>query len=137
MIIDWARQLIPVLVPAIVAVVGLTRGQGRLRSNLRHDTETLKELPADSTAWSELMTHVSWQVHALHDRESTGTREWTSAALGFGLATGFGYVTFALFDSDRWWQWFGVLTLLLALVGLFGMFDSLASKERPQRRGKS
>ncbi len=133
MILDWARQLIPVLVPAIVAVVGLTRGQGRLRNNLRHDTETLKELPADSTAWSGLMTHISWQVQTLHHRESIGARDWPSAALGFGLATGFGYVTFALFDSNQWWRWLGVLTLLLALTGLFGMFDSLALKERTQR----
>ncbi|MGH4017975.1 MAG: hypothetical protein ACRDT0_01755 [Pseudonocardiaceae bacterium] len=135
MVIDWARQLIPVLITAIVALVGLTRGQGRLRNNLRHDAETLKELPADSTAWSKLMTHVEWQVRILHDRESTGTRDWSAATLGVILATGCGYATFALFDSDQWWKWFSLPTFFLAIVGLVGMFDSLALKERPQRRG--
>ncbi len=129
--IDWIGQLAPAVATLGAAALGLTRGQRRLRTNLRHDLETWKDLPAESHARVQLMTHIEWQIDRLRQAEAYGRRDWSGATLGAIFAVGFGYLTVWLFSQDDWWRWFGVPCALFAALGLYGISDGLTLKERP------
>lgn len=136
MALDWIGQVAPAAATLSAAMLGLTRGQGRLRRNLRHDAETLDHLPEDSPARKMLLDHVAWQAERLSKRESTGEREWRFVVLGAVIALGPGYLSAWLFIQPDWWRWLGILPAFLAVVGLFGMVDSLSLKERAPRTTK-
>lgn len=129
----WVGQIAPVVVPLLTAAFAATRGQRRLRANLRHDAETAKELAEGSPAQVKLLEHVNWQIDQLRRTESEGSRYIPGVAMGFALAVGFGYFTYWLLNQGAWWRWFGVIPLVLAIVGLYGIFESFGVAKRDHR----
>ena len=128
--VGWIGQVLPALAAFGTAVVALARGQRRLRTNIRHDAETLKELSDGTDAHRSLMQHIEWQIERLHDIERHGKRNLGTAAWGGFLAVGSGYLTFWLLTQDAWWRWIGIPTAVLTIVFLYVLFDAAAVARR-------
>ena len=128
--LDWVGQVLPALAAFGTAVVALARGQRKLRTNIRHDAETAKELPEGSEAHRSLMAHLEWQIARLHDIEREGKRNFGVAAWGGFLALASGYTTYWLFTQDAWWRWTGVPTGVFTFMCLYVLFDAAAVAKR-------
>lgn len=134
---EWVGQLAPAAATVATALFGLARGQRKRRTDLKHDVETVKELPPDSDAYRALMSHIEWQIGRLRQIERDGQRDWSGTTLGFIMAIGLGYLTVWLFSQDAWWSWFGIPTAFFAAIGLYGIAESLTIKRREPRTRKN
>ncbi|WP_146159618.1 hypothetical protein [Allonocardiopsis opalescens] len=129
--------LLSALIPGIAAIVPMLLGQSRIRRNLRHDIELLKELPENSDARASIMQHVEWQAARLRAREETGSREVGLGVFAIILAVAFGYSSIFLFGQGVWWSWLlGVACAFVALVATYGVLDSFTIKERVKKKEK-
>jgi hypothetical protein len=133
---QWAIELAPSIATVCAAALGLVRGQGRLRRNLRHDVETANLLPEGSDSRAALMTYVHWEIDQLRQREKDGRRDWSGFALGLIFALVFGYATVAIYRHPDWWRWFAIPTGVLACIGLFGIADGLSIQKREDRTSR-
>ena len=92
---------------------------------MRDDVETAKLLPDDSESQRYLLEHVQWQINRLRERERERRRDWSGLTLGLIFALLFGYATAWLFMHDEWWRLFGVVTVLLSALRLYGIVERL------------
>lgn len=132
--LQWLAQLAPSVATLGAASFGLLRGQGKLRRNLRHDVDLVKDLPEDSPAKRIMMEHIERQISILHSREiggkEGGRRDWISFTIGviFALAGGYGSVWF--FANHAWWRWAGLIGGALAAFGLVMIVGGLTPTKR-------
>jgi hypothetical protein len=129
-------QLAPPIATVCAAALGLTRGQGKLRRNLRSAAEIANLLPMESASWNALMKYIEWEIGLLQQRERSGGRDRFGFGLGLAFILGFGYPTILLFSYNHWWRWFGLATLLLAVFGFAGVADGLSIQNRDDRRSR-
>lgn len=121
-------------VPAVVAVVGLTRGPGSLRSTLNHDIAALKDLPPDSAAHGRLLLLIEREVDRLAKWETESTRDISGVILGVILTVALGALGLALLGYDGWyWHLAAVPVFFVAAVGLYGMFESIQRVPRNEK----
>jgi MFS family permease len=137
MALEWISQVAPAVVAAGTAVFGLARGQGATRSSIRHDVETLKDLPTDSAAATALMKHIEWQIQNLHESETEGKRDLAMAVWGLFFGITFGYATIILLAQDWWWRWLGFVPFFFSIAMLYILVEALTVKKREPRRQRS
>lgn len=136
MALEWIGQIAPAVAAVGSAAFGLVRGQGRLRSNIRHDAEALKELPSDSPAATALSEHIEWQVKTLRETETEGERNLAMGVWGLFFATVSGYGTVILFAQSGWWRWIASIPLLFTMMMLYVIMDALTVKKRDNEKPK-
>ncbi len=127
MAVQWEpiiRSVVTV-VPGLVAIVGLARGPGALRSRLKHDIELLEKLPEGSEPHAVMLDHISAQVHRMTAREDTASRDWPMFVVSVIAAPGLGLMSVYLWQQHHWW---GILLAslsgLLAVIFLYGLFET-------------
>jgi hypothetical protein len=131
--LTWLLQLAPSVATLGAAALGLNRGEGKRRRNLRSDVALAKELPDEFEGKKILMSHIEAEITHLHARETTGRRDPTGSALGVIFALGGGYATLWFFGHPEWWRWFGLVTALAAALGLYGIVEGLTIKTRDSK----
>jgi len=127
---EWALQLAPSIATVAAASFGLIRSDGKLRRNLRHDVETLKELPEGSSARTAMEEHVEWEIAQLRGSAKDGRRDASGAVIGAIMLLGFGYLAVWLVQHDAWWSWFWIPSAILASIGIYGVAEGLTTKKR-------
>jgi hypothetical protein len=138
MLMDWESlaRLVPVVAPVAVAVLGATRGPNPLRTAIRHDAETLKELPAESPAAKALESFLMDQIERLARASSEDVkRNVPMLVLALFATPLLGWGTIALYQRGGMWVLAAVLVGTLATVFLYGIFES-AQKVPRDGKGK-
>jgi hypothetical protein len=114
-------------------LVALLRGTGRLRNELKADVEIANALP-DGEPKTLLTEHIATKVTRLVAAETELRRDWPFVALATVGAVAFGWVTVWLFEHQAWWSWLLLpLAAVLALVFVYGFFESLQKRKRDAR----
>ncbi|OKA08260.1 hypothetical protein ATP06_0213310 [Amycolatopsis regifaucium] len=90
-------------------------------------------LAEGSSAQEKLLEHINWQIDQLRRTEGKGRRDVAGSVLGFTLAVGFGYLAYWLLSQDGWWRWFGVVSMVIAITGLYGIAESVGVAERDHK----
>lgn len=124
---DWETlaKTLAALVPAVVALVGLTRGPGSLRARLKHDAEILEKLPPSSSAHKRLLGLLDTQIERVAKLETDASRHWPSFVGALLTAPALGYATVWLFQRGTWWGVAAAIPVgLLTTVLIYGVFES-------------
>jgi hypothetical protein len=122
------------LIPAGIA---LAQGPGKLRSDLKHDTELLALMPEGSDARNALIAHLGSQIERLTKFDVEAKREPAAAGLALVAAVGCGYATVWFAEKGTWWP-YGAAALLafIVLTCVYGKFESLQRIPRPPKEKK-
>lgn len=100
------------------------RGDGGRRNQIKADAEILVLLPKESKAYKDLESHIEGEVLQLR-RWSSGKQNWTMFVFALVAAPLLGWSSFLFFARDVWWSYIaGVATTMLALVFLYGLFET-------------
>lgn len=138
MLVNWESlaRLVPVLAPVAVAALGTTRGPNPLRTAIRHDVETLKELPAESPAAKVMESFLMDQIERLARASSEDVRRDVPMLVFALFATPLlGWGAIALYQRGDVWVLAAFLVGMLAMVFLNGIFES-AQKVPRDGKGK-
>jgi hypothetical protein len=122
---DWEAltKLVVAVVPALAGLIAAARGPTRVRSNLRHDGETLEKLP-EGAAKEELLRLVERQVSGLR-RSLDGQRNTGVLVMALIATPLLGVFALWLFQRDTWWGLVsGAVVSFLAISCAYGIFES-------------
>jgi len=126
--VDWevVGRVVAAVTPVVVAVVGLTRGPSRLRGAIRHDAETLKDLPQDGAAARAMEDLLVQQIEQLNRRSSPdATRDWPMLVVALVASPLLGWLAVGLFArGGALWGTLAVGVGTMALLFLYGIFEA-------------
>jgi hypothetical protein len=128
--LEWMLQLAPSVATVAAAAFGLGWSEGKLRRHLKSDADLAAVLPDGSEAKKLLMSHIEAQIARLQRSEIDGRHDWFGFTLGLCFALVGGYGALWLFKHPEWWRWFGLIAVVVAILGLVGIADGLEIKER-------
>jgi len=123
--------------PAVVAVIGLYRGPGTLRANLRHDIEMLEKLPEGSDARTKMLAFVDSQVERFAKLETEASRDRIGFSIGLFMSVGFGALgLWCATQGGFWWMFGAVWAWSGSLLSLGLLFDSAQRVPRDEKGTK-
>lgn len=121
-------------VPAVVTLVGLTRGPGAMRSRLKHDVEVLEKLPAGTEARTRYEAYLAIQVERFAKLETESRRDIQGLVIAGFLVVGVGAIALYCFALEGWWWWIcGVVLSVFAIAGLSTMFEAAQRVPRNEK----
>jgi hypothetical protein len=127
---DVLSKIVPAAATALAALLGSMRGGKSLRDNILHDVEILEKLPEESSPRTLMLQHLTTQITMLNS-ERLIRREIPMLVFSLIAAPLLGWATFALWQLNQWWAYpLAVVTGVLALVFVYGVFDSAQEKYR-------
>lgn len=125
-----SAPLITSLVTAAVSLIGVFRGESRLRAQLKADASIAATLPPGSTR-ERLLRHIDERVTALIDGETKKTRDYPMLAVSLILAPSLAYLTVWLVQRGTWWGYVcAVVCGVFALLFIYGIFETATKAER-------
>jgi hypothetical protein len=128
---DIATRVLAAVIPLVTAAIALARGPGAIRSRLKHDSEILEKLPAESDARKGLLEVIADDVRALREYQAA-TRNWPMFGFAIVTAAATVYATIWLIARGEWWSLLLALPVgFLATVLIYGTFESAVRKKRP------
>ena len=135
--VKWQEvaQLLPPLVTLLVAIVGLAQGPGRARSALRHEAETLKDLPTGGPAAKAMEARIVDQIEQLNQLTSRDARrDVPMLVVALIAAPLLGWLTINLYGRDGWqWKAAAVGAGVMALLFVYGVFESARRIPRDEK----
>jgi hypothetical protein len=135
---DWLASTAKVAVPLITALAALLgaavnamHARGR-RSRLAADVQILAAMPEGSSK-AKLVNLIDAEVDDLVLYETEATRQVGIAVMAACFAVGFTALSLWLLAVGGWWQLFLLITVPLAAVVAYGVFEAGAKVPRDEK----
>lgn len=118
---------------ALVAIVGVLRGPGRLRSRLKADVEITAVMP-DGNARNRLLSFLDDQVAQLIEDETEKRRDWPMLVVWIVATVGLAALTLWLLQRGTWWSL--VLAAPAGFLWLIFLYGVLETGQKVKRDAK-
>jgi hypothetical protein len=135
--IDTFKDLAPLLSAAaavVVGLIGVARGTGRVRAELKVDAEIATALLTGNGGREKLLAHIERRIDSLIADETTKTRDWPILVVTLFVTPGLAALTVFLVQHGTWWSYLGALpTGLITAICVYGLFETSVKAERDEK----
>ncbi|YCK80549.1 hypothetical protein M1D89_15800 [Arthrobacter sp. D3-18] len=127
---DILSKVIAAIVPLLVAALSLLGGRRSNRGEIKEDLEMLAALPEGSGLKPKLEKIVETQLDRIQN-EIHYTRNLPMIVVAIAGSGIFIYLGIYLFQLNTWWWTIAaVLSVLMASIFMYGIFESVQKKDR-------
>lgn len=134
---DTVGKALPALATALVALLGNIKGSKSLREDILQDVEILEKLPNESEPRQAMLDYLTVQIGRLHS-EVHFRRELPLLVFSMAATPSLAWAAIWLWQLNQWWAFpISILSWAVALLFLFGVFDSAQLKYRKPNTPKA
>lgn len=115
---------------AMVGLVGMIRGDNRLRAQLKADAAIAAALPEGPTR-ERLLAHIDERVTTLIEEETNKTRDLPMLIVSLAITPALAALTAVAVAHGTWWSYaLAVPLAILTLIFVYGIWETGTKAER-------